>query len=932
MESESGEAPHSVVVTSQDSETGQLSLATIRAFSEEFAGLHLDDYRENLAKQGGTFSRKELNDSLWGTISLTPSEVALLDTPLIQRLGYIRQLGVAHWTYRGAVHTRIAHTLGAVHQVQTLVSAINVAAIDENEPALIGVKQVRVLRLAALLHDIGHGAFSHVSEKAIAQVANVSLVATDFGKTLRAEKRHLSEIVAYFVIRSAAMSRFLKAIWPGCSDLTPFGQGTDEVVAQLQDTLAKAITGQVIDNRIPLLHELISGPFDADKLDYYARDSLQAGTPSNLDISRLIQKITVRPFSREELPDKIAKGVKTSTQPYWLFGIKWSGLAVLDELHLTRVLLYSKIYHHAKIIAVEQMIQAFTAELAALVSPLEIVRFFYYTIDDRILHLTADDLARQLKLKQPLTSQQQDHASYAASILRAIRDRRLVVKAFQLQGRFPADNDQDPATRNGLQDMGADLRQPMRRPVLINKVLADVAKLLDVLGSDGPGARSIDQLRREVLFHMQSIESGGPQINRAYLMPGTGKPVPFQSTVVNKHGWADSYFSDQPHGYVFAPYELADIVYLAVERVLRVDYGVRLPTSASELSKRNYSKLERIKRILAERNAYKGVPYDIRPEPEPLRVAAAANAIDVCEVKFASYLEPSIEGNIQPKEGWTARTRNWLRQFERDSHVECALRLLGAMRMLGRNDTVEAVRSFVRTNKKFSGAMVVPLGDSKDSGAIQGYFANDLSHLEIAGVTSLEKLPNSKIKKVILIDDFTATGNQAIDILAAGFGQESMRVDLGETRQLFGDETQEFLRGCEIGFVFSAAWDAGLNAIRQRAKEFQLDTEVYGHIPEREIPFAFDGAVFEGIDDDDVQSFKARCAEIGQALALQILTARPGQSIAERAANCALGYGNRSMLLATPVNIPSQTLTSVWAAGKVDGVDWQPLLRRRKKN
>jgi HD superfamily phosphohydrolase len=145
---------------------GQLTLLAIKEFAEELASRCLADAVET----GQSFGRKEVNDPLWGTVSLTPSEVALLDTPLIQRLRYVRQLGVAQWTYPGAIHTRLSHTLGALHQVQTLASAINVAAAEAGEPLLIAPMQIRILRLAALLHDIGHCAFSHVTEKALAEV------------------------------------------------------------------------------------------------------------------------------------------------------------------------------------------------------------------------------------------------------------------------------------------------------------------------------------------------------------------------------------------------------------------------------------------------------------------------------------------------------------------------------------------------------------------------------------------------------------------------------------------------------------------------------------------------------------------------------------------------------------------------------------------
>jgi deoxynucleoside triphosphate triphosphohydrolase SAMHD1 len=102
-----------------------INLNDFQIFAETFAEQHISAYAKSLSSNGFNPSRKEINDPLWGTISLSGSEVAILDSPLIQRLRYIRQLGVVHWIYPGAIHTRFEHTLGVLRQVQYLASAIN---------------------------------------------------------------------------------------------------------------------------------------------------------------------------------------------------------------------------------------------------------------------------------------------------------------------------------------------------------------------------------------------------------------------------------------------------------------------------------------------------------------------------------------------------------------------------------------------------------------------------------------------------------------------------------------------------------------------------------------------------------------------------------------------------------------------------------------
>ena len=372
--------------------TTAITLSEFQAFAEQFCAERLDDYCESLSAKGRNPKRKEINDPIWGTIGLAGPEVALIDSPLFQRLRLVRQLGVVHWVYPGALHTRFEHAIGVLRQVQYLCDAINNLGSQRGMGPLIDQSRVNLLRLAALLHDIGHAAFSHVSESAIDTLDGLSSISADFAREQRNEKRSLSEIFAYYVVRSPSMHRFVSILMDHDRTHISLSEKRDANANEIVEKISCAIVGRKIDDRLPLLHEIISGPFDADKLDYFVRDAKSAGTPSLLDISRLIQKITIREFDAKDLPGNTGRDVKAGGR-HVLVGIKWSGISVLDELHLSRVLLYSKIYRHPKVVAIEQMVRAALVTLSGAVEPVHILRLVYGHCDDELLSMSAGTLA-----------------------------------------------------------------------------------------------------------------------------------------------------------------------------------------------------------------------------------------------------------------------------------------------------------------------------------------------------------------------------------------------------------------------------------------------------------------------------------------------------------------------------------------------------------
>ena len=844
---------------------GAFGLEQLKDLADQFAASQLKAYVTRVRDEGGTTHPKEVNDALWGTIGLRPAEVIVLDSPLLQRLRYVRQLGVVHWVYPGAIHTRFEHSLGVLHQVRNIIAALNNAAKVSigYEGSLIDQNQERLLRLCALLHDVGHAAFSHVSEMAVESLPELTPLFAQFSKEEKVEKRQLSEVIAYYVVRSESMRAFIELLQDRHQLGLEFSTDRAANIKEIVRRLSSAIIGKKIDDQIPLLHELISGPFDADKLDYFVRDAKLAGTPTLVDISRLVQKLTVRAFSSTELPGEIAKHVEVKER-YYLFGVKWSGVAVLDELHLARVLLYAKIYRHPKVIAIEQMLRAFILAIAKIAPYQSVLEFLYRHPDDVILWMDRPAIVTALGLDcTTLALEQRSLLEAAVQTLKSVRERRLWLRAFQISSRYAA----DPllvAQKHRLIEFIETVEHPQGRVEFLGKLLDEVKVIHDRLHPASPIDRSA--LESKVMLHAIGTTPGGTQIARAYLLPSTGEPVLFREYDVNRAAWADSYMSSQGKGYIFAAPELADVVYLAVEKILRLEYEIRLPPSAMEAGKRNPSMLETLKRELMKLGYYRSIPVDTRPMPARLRRADVDGVVKKFDMMRRGYIAPSPVGTVgvaasNPDE----QTMLWLRQFDDEDHIECALKVLHAFKILTRADTVAAIKTFIDQNPEFLGATVVPLGDVKDSGSVQTYFSGDLIGSHVGNVASLEQARKSAPDgPLIFIDDFMGSGGQAQDMLAAWFGHEALRKDLGESREMFDDGVRDYLKGCPIAFVFVAAWDAGMDNLRKALAEIELEAVLYRYLDETDIPL-LEGAL-QGIDADRATSFKNRCEEIGRDL------------------------------------------------------------------
>jgi uncharacterized protein len=192
----------------------------------------------------------EITDPVHRYISFSEVEKEVIDTGVFQRLRRIRQLAGAHLVYPSAQHSRFEHSLGTMHVAgyagETLVAK---GYLDDED-------QVRKLRLAALLHDIGHGPFSHLFEEVL---------------ELRHGTSH--EDVGKRVISKSEISDILKKHGYNPSDICKLSFG---------------------ESKIKFLNEIIAGGLSADLMDYLSRDGLFTGVEyGKIDHHRLISSFEV---------------------------------------------------------------------------------------------------------------------------------------------------------------------------------------------------------------------------------------------------------------------------------------------------------------------------------------------------------------------------------------------------------------------------------------------------------------------------------------------------------------------------------------------------------------------------------------------------------------------------------------------------------------
>ena len=548
------------------------------------------------------FRPKQINDAIWGTVELLPWEVALLDTPLLQRMRGVRQLGLAHLVFPGGSHDRLEHIIGVVGAVERMISTIERQVErwnrdernrNRNLPTIKAGDRHR-LRLAAIFHDLGHGPFSHAIEPVLEVVSPLGTPSAEEGDSWRGEidivinrlkaiytlnaAPAVSEIVAAMIVLSESVARIL------ASDhfITERWANAATVQEQLVACVIGAIEGPGADH----LSALISSQLDADRTDYLSRDAHHAGLAIGFDTDRLLSRLEILQMRSDNAPgaDEATRAriARHHPDPVLQIGIAASGFGSFEQMLIGRTFLYDRLYHHHKVRAAEAM-----AQRMLLVAERD--RRRRLSLEEIFLSVADDTFIR-------IISQEVAHPGFetvsvpAARLARGLLNRQLLHRAYAFRALLVAtppgiDPDTAEATRNEqwrrvLKTL-ATLGARYEAGEAIHDLALRAAQALADAGVDETAMRRYAAALREVgpeqiIVDLPKRKADAIRIMARY-PDGTLKVPEFSFNPVK---WADAYDLQKRTGFVFCPRDVVPIIALAASIVFMIRYGMVMSRDA----------------------------------------------------------------------------------------------------------------------------------------------------------------------------------------------------------------------------------------------------------------------------------------------------------------------------------------------------------------
>ena len=429
-------------------------------------------------------------------------------------------------------------------------------------------------RLAGLLHDVGHGAFSHVTENLLRECA-----VSDFDAVRDVLRDHYegvtkvapSEILAVMVVLSEEMRDV-------------FQHPHFEAVSQPTE-LAGAIVGRILGSRTALnagyLSGIISGPIDADKLDYMARDSHHSGLPLGLDLQRLISKLEVVVIRPDNAPvtDLRLRAEAAPSRRIYEMGISLSGVGAYEQMIIGRVMLYDRLYHHHKIRTAESMVRRLIDVAKEEGLPLLRLRNYMSSVSDEAFLATLGGMDYTGDVIRP--------DRRATAISRALLNRQTYHRALCFAAKFiagldglPAQDGQDTRTLlwNSIYRVCMDPIQAMDLEAEIYRVACELSLKVEAFAHEAD-----DLLVENIVVDLpanRSVVTGNDLLVRT-----EAGDIVLPTLYFDPEKWSKAYEHQKLIGFVLTPRRYVKVVSAAAKVVLYERFMVAMGREADKASK-----------------------------------------------------------------------------------------------------------------------------------------------------------------------------------------------------------------------------------------------------------------------------------------------------------------------------------------------------------
>lgn len=299
-------------------------------------------------------------DPVHGFIDITEVEQKIIELPIYKRLESIKQLSLTNWIFPGAEHTRYIHSLGVMHICDQM--AKNLKRLDGS--LRFKDEQRQMLRLAGLLHDIGHYPLSHVTEDVyihehylekrpdsilsgyhsdvLKEIDNLPQKPTpEYMKSRYTKEMHHEKMGTEIILSDSQIKSIISEFCPFISI-----NKICDIIVGCVDNIIDIDTGE-IDQDLSIMVQLLHSELDADGIDYVLRDASFSGTSYGaFELGLLLRNLVVGTYSGVEI-----------------VGIKPKGISVADQYLISKYFSYTQVIFNRHVSILEVMVHLFSQYL-----------------------------------------------------------------------------------------------------------------------------------------------------------------------------------------------------------------------------------------------------------------------------------------------------------------------------------------------------------------------------------------------------------------------------------------------------------------------------------------------------------------------------------------------------------------------------------------